>query len=170
MKKTVIWGCDAVFFAGGGIIKLNSLKFDFPRLISNITFIRDILNLDKAYGEHVVFRPLSDKEWLATMCEFDGVIAPRLHTNIVSYALDIPSVSLVWNDKIKVFADSVNHKSFAPKAFDAASIVDALEGTTNDTEILKELKLSTKQSIMAFCKEYILPKEEKKSIFKKLTK
>lgn len=40
---------------------------------------------------------------------FRGVVAARLHANILSYSLGIPSVGLVWNDKLKLFGDQIGY-------------------------------------------------------------
>lgn len=122
------------------------------------TFLQDICAMDSTYQAHVVQRPKTDKEWLKTMQGFSGVIAPRLHTNIVSYSLGIPCVALVWNQKIKSFAESVNTPWFTPDQFDVKKIVDALEQTQINNDILMEKQSSVRQIVNEFVTTYLFPK------------
>src|SRR5690606_25962164 len=39
--------------------------------------------------------------------KFSVVIAARLHANIIAYSLDIPSIGLVWNDKLTFFGNKI---------------------------------------------------------------
>lgn len=55
----------------------------------------------------------SSKELIETINEFDFVVAIRMHSSIISYALEIPSVNLVWNEKISYFYKNINHENFA---------------------------------------------------------
>lgn len=48
-------------------------------------------------------RPVSTAEFMDTLKMFKGVIAARLHACISAYALDIPTVGLVWNEKLTQF-------------------------------------------------------------------
>lgn len=38
---------------------------------------------------------------------FSSVIACRMHANIIAFALGIPSVAFVWNDKLRFFGESI---------------------------------------------------------------
>jgi polysaccharide pyruvyl transferase WcaK-like protein len=51
-----------------------------------------------------------------------------LHANIISYALNVPSIGLVWNDKLTLFGEDIGYpeRFFEYDKFNAKKIVDAL--------------------------------------------
>lgn len=53
-------------------------------------------------------RPVESGELVGTIASYAGVIACRMHANIIAYALGIASIGLVWNDKM-VFWLSLIH-------------------------------------------------------------
>lgn len=74
-------------------------------------------------------RPLSSEELIEIICSFNGVISTRLHTSIISYSYDIPSISLVWNQKQKMFGDAIGYpdRFIEYKDFNANKIVNKLK-------------------------------------------
>lgn len=61
---------------------------------------------------------------------FQAVIAARLHANIISTSLDVPSVGLVWNDKMNLFAGIIGaEKRYieGEKLLDSSYVVDQME-------------------------------------------
>ncbi len=44
--------------------------------------------------------PMDDRDLVSMISEFKGVIAGRMHSNIVAYALGITSVGFIWNRKL----------------------------------------------------------------------
>lgn len=73
--------------------------------------------------------PKRSIELVKIISEFKGVIATRLHSCIVSYSLEIPAIGLVWNDKLKMFGESINYpERFMQKSeFKAKDIVERME-------------------------------------------
>lgn len=87
-------GVDYVFYTNGSFLDDNTLhyyadKFDIPA--------------------HKLVFPNTTREWVLTVAQFDCVASIRMHSSILSYALGIPSVNLVWNDKIRFFYDDIGH-------------------------------------------------------------
>ncbi|ART79677.1 polysaccharide pyruvyl transferase family protein [Oceanisphaera avium] len=76
-----------------------------------------------------VIEPQHDKELVNTLAQFSSVIAARLHANIISYSLNIPTIGLVWNDKLKMFGKEIGHpeRFLSCEEFDAKHIVDLAE-------------------------------------------
>lgn len=74
-----------------------------------------------------VIAPSEDKALIETISTFTTVIAARLHANIISYALNVPSVGLVWNDKLTLFGEDIGYpeRFFEYNEFDVKRIVDA---------------------------------------------
>lgn len=75
-----------------------------------------------------VLEPKTDAELVEIISGFTAVVAARLHANIISYALNIPSVGLVWNDKLALFGNDIGYpeRFFEYQNFSADKIVDAL--------------------------------------------
>ena len=95
-------GIDYQFYTNGSFLDDNSLhyyadKFDIP-------------------ADKLIF-PNTTREFVRTVARFDTVAAIRMHSSIVAYALGIPSVNLVWNDKIPFFYENIG---YADRAIDLA--------------------------------------------------
>ena len=73
-----------------------------------------------------IILPKSTRELVETVYGFTSVAAIRMHSSIISYALDIPSVNLVWNDKIRFFYQNINHPERAV-SFDRWSAKDVFD-------------------------------------------
>ena len=74
-----------------------------------------------------VIEPKQDDNLVNVISTFTTVIAARLHANIISYALNIPSIGLVWNDKLALFGKDIGYpeRFFEYNQLDAKKIVDA---------------------------------------------
>lgn len=75
-----------------------------------------------------VIEPQKDCDLISTISTFKGVVAARLHANIISYALNVPSIGLVWNDKLTLFGEDIGYpeRFFEYDKLAANKIVDAL--------------------------------------------
>lgn len=51
----------------------------------------------------------TSRELVQTIAGFDAVLAIRMHSSIISYALGVPSVNLVWNSKVPEFYSKIGH-------------------------------------------------------------
>lgn len=52
----------------------------------------------------------SSRELVEKISSYQAVIAARLHANIISTSLRVPSVALVWNDKMNLFAEIIGQE------------------------------------------------------------
>ncbi|HWW04760.1 polysaccharide pyruvyl transferase family protein [Collimonas sp.] len=57
-------------------------------------------------------RPDLPAQLVANIANCDCIVAHRLHANIVAYALDIPSIGLSWDSKIKSFFKQTGRDRF----------------------------------------------------------
>lgn len=75
-----------------------------------------------------IIEPKKDTDLISTISKFKGVVAARLHANIISYALNVPSIGLVWNDKLMLFGEDIGYpeRFFEYDKLDAKKTVDAL--------------------------------------------
>ncbi len=124
-------------------------------------FALELVGGNEEYSKRLIPRPFSDVEWLDTISGFEGIIVPRLHANIVAHSLGIPAVGLVWNDKVRFFAEQVKQEDtvFETSNFDAVKIVDMLETLMKNeqqTDCLDEYKQTTYNAVKAFVKDNLI--------------
>lgn len=108
------------------------------------------------WHEHTVDRPQSGEELMNTIAGFKGVIAPRLHANILSYALDIPSIGMIWNKKVEYFGDSIGYPErffYLDEKCNGKIMVDALIEAMQSGNSVSRKKLycdTTKEALNDF--------------------
>ena len=92
-------------------------------------------------------------ELVRTIAGFKAVIAARLHANIISTSLQVPSVGLVWNDKMNLFAQIIGCEERYVKPdslLDSKLIVDQVEAAIEngyDQEKIDAMKAITVETI-----------------------
>jgi polysaccharide pyruvyl transferase WcaK-like protein len=57
-------------------------------------------------------RPYLPSQLVNIIAGFRGIIAQRLHSHIIAYSLGIPSVGLVWDNKVEEFGDLTGRRQF----------------------------------------------------------
>lgn len=96
--------------------------------------------------EFIAPRPKTPKDLLNIITSFSAIFAARLHANIIAASYQIPSVGLVWNDKLRLFGKIIgfSERFITKDQFkDSAHIVDLIEKAMDegyDCEKLKQLK------------------------------
>ena len=91
-------GLDYIFYTNGSFLDTNGLncfakEYDIPE--------------DKI--KHVN----TTKELVETIALCDKTISIRMHSSIISYALEIPSINLDWNDKLRRFYKNIGYPNRA---------------------------------------------------------
>lgn len=89
-------------------------------------FAQDVLDYVGSGSKMPV--PFDDAALVRDISRFTGVIAGRMHSNIISYALGIPSVGFVWNQKLAFWAERIGHpeRFLAVDEFDGEEAVKRL--------------------------------------------
>lgn len=54
----------------------------------------------KEKERYLVRRPVEGRELAKTISNYEGVIAVRLHANIIAFSMGVSSIGLVWNEKM----------------------------------------------------------------------
>lgn len=73
-------------------------------------------------------RPITPKQLVETISTFKGIISFRLHSHIIAYSLDIPGISIVWDEKLRFFFRSIEAENRCKSIkTDASEIIDELE-------------------------------------------
>lgn len=82
------------------------------------------LNINKC-----VFHMDSPEKLVRKISSYEAVVSCRLHPSIVAFALDVPSVGIVWNPKVRGFYRSIGYEDriFETKQIRAEEIVLKLE-------------------------------------------
>lgn len=99
--------------------------------------------------------PKSSYELVKIVSKFKKIIACRMHANIIGYSLGIPTIGLVWNQKLKMFGEVINHadRFIEPNNFEANKIIDKLmeiEITEADIKLKNEYRNTTMESLKDF--------------------
>ena len=55
-------------------------------------------------------KPETTQELVNLITSYKGIIASRMHAHIIALSYGIPSIGLIWNDKLKYFAEYMNLK------------------------------------------------------------
>lgn len=100
--------------------------------------------------------PKNAYELVNEISNYKGVIAHRLHANILAYSLKIPSVGLVWDDKLVEFGNRTARKKFFInlKEHEVNSVVSLLEEAMSEgideeihTTIIRDVMYDFKRKI-----------------------
>ena len=86
---------------------------------------------------------------------FGGVIAGRMHSNIIAYALGVPSVGFIWNKKLRFWGEKIGHpeRFLEPEALDGRVAAEKLFACMEkpDKALLKQ-KMPTLKAFKKFFK------------------
>lgn len=100
-------------------------------------------------------KPQTPNDLIKILLGFKCVMGARLHSCITSYALGIPIVGLIWDNKLRAFAEKIEWKRFflEENELDPLVIVNMLELVSNyryDNNRKTLLKNKTLKSIFQF--------------------
>lgn len=106
----------------------NGLSMDNDFAIKIKTKLKESENMVELYI------PQSPQELVTIIASFRGMIATRLHSNIIAYSLDVPSVGLVWNDKLSFFGKNIGASEYylTCDKFQTDTIINAMETAINN--------------------------------------
>ena len=129
-----------------------------PRDEKFLVELAEYIGKAKNLEEIAVKKPETPQELVENISKFKGIVACRMHANIVAYSLDIPCVGLVWNDKLTAFAQNVGiaHRFIKPHEFKSDLILNLLEDAieTGYDQQIKEKELSSAYESL---KDFIVP-------------
>lgn len=92
-------------------------------------FLDSLVRYRGLSAKNVAFTVNSPDELVQELRKCDAVIAFRLHANITSFALEIPSVGLSWNFKVPEFYKGIGYpeRAIDPANWNAHSVVSTLD-------------------------------------------
>jgi polysaccharide pyruvyl transferase WcaK-like protein len=99
--------------------------------------------------------PTTSKELIDDILGFDIILAARMHAGIVSTALEVPTLGLIWSEKIDLFTKIVGIRDnyFSESELDPALIANRLASrsvTDPNYKQVNELKQKTTQYLYEF--------------------
>lgn len=114
-----------------------------------------LTSLGKNAENKLLPAPETSEELIEMVRAFDCILGARLHAMITAYSLDVPVVGLIWNEKIRMFANIIGKPQnfFEEDALNPLQVFDAIEasiGNEYDVSIRSELKDSTKRFVDSF--------------------
>ncbi|MBQ8001732.1 MAG: polysaccharide pyruvyl transferase family protein [Ruminococcus sp.] len=108
---------DLLKLWGGIIAQLDSKNIKWKLFTNGFAkdeeFLRDLVQYigrEANFCDIAVPVPKTPAELVHNISQFRGIIACRMHANIVAYSMGIPCVGLVWNDKLRFFGESIGCK------------------------------------------------------------
>ncbi len=136
-------------------------KFFVNGLRSDQEFAEEVLaymGREQEANERLVERPVTADELVRTISSFEGIIACRMHANIIAYALGIPSIGLVWNDKLLFWGQKIGYpdrfltyERFQPQQA-VHGIINAMEKGVKPLD--RKLKKSVQKPLRKFIRQY----------------
>lgn len=97
-----------------------------------------------------VFHMNSPEKLVEKISSYEAIVSCRLHPAIIAFSLDVPSVGMVWNPKVKGFYRSIGYEDrvFEAEGVRAEDIVGKLEQIIKEgVNKREEFLMSTYQSL-----------------------
>ena len=93
--------------------ELKARGYDYEFLSSghfpDEAFIEKMINKYGINPDKCVFNMDAPEKMVSRISSYDGVISCRLHPSITSYSLEVPSVGIVWNNKVVNFYNNIGY-------------------------------------------------------------
>lgn len=81
--------------------------------MSDVTFARHVLDhipeLTRPKEEYFAPVPEKPEELVQVISSFKSLISFRLHSHIIASVLDIPTVAMVWDNKLRFYFEKIGH-------------------------------------------------------------
>ncbi|MGN0357058.1 MAG: polysaccharide pyruvyl transferase family protein [Blautia sp.] len=79
----------------------------------DMTFVRYVLSQLPEFGgpleQYCMPAPKYPQELVSLIGGFKSIISFRLHSHIIAAALDVPSIALVWDQKLRFYFEKIGH-------------------------------------------------------------
>jgi polysaccharide pyruvyl transferase WcaK-like protein len=148
-------------------IKERNLKFEFFTNggLEDLEFIREFVKRYPQFAGIQVRVPVQPSDLINIISRYSRIIASRMHTSIIAYSLSIPTLSILWNNKIEMFYRQIKHGDRVideqkMRDNNAKKIVDQLESISysdEDSELKEGMRKLTKNYLRNFVDQYVRP-------------
>lgn len=114
----------------------------------DIVFVRYVLSglpeLEGSFEDYCVPVPKRPDELTAMVAGFRSIISFRLHSHIIAASLDVPSIAVVWDDKLKFYFRKIGHEerciTVDTDSLEVIRRLDRAEAEGYDREMIEEQK------------------------------
>lgn len=135
------------------ISELNARGYDYELVTSghfgDEAFLDYLIRKYNVSPGKCVFNMDSPEALIGKISSYAAVVSCRLHPSIISFALDVPSLGIVWNPKVKGFYSSIGYEDrvIETKDISAKLVAERLEqiieeGVVKDEEFLMSVYTS----------------------------
>lgn len=129
--------------------------------------VLDAIGKSEERDRYLVPRPTEGRELVESIAAFRGVVSCRMHANIIAYSLGIPSVGLVWNNKLSFWGKKIGYpeRFLTADHFCAKDIADCLEVSLREgVQRVNDLsKYSVYRPLKKFVRQYGKTAEKRKA-------
>lgn len=147
---------------------VNGAKSDYEFALELLTY----LGKREEQQKYLAPRPAEGRELVEIIASFQGIVACRMHANIIAYSLGIPSVGLVWNNKLNFWGERIGYpeRFLSPACFTGKRIADCLqksmqEGVVRSDQILNSSPYEPLRRFFCEYGEEIEKNKKRKFIF-----
>ena len=121
--------------------------------------IDQITELDQPYENYMAPMPTKPEELVSMLSCFKGIISFRLHSHIIAASLQIPSVALVWDNKLRFFFKKLGYDNRCFTVEETPEFIykqmeRVLEEGIDET-LLEEQKRQAENLLLTAMKEYM---------------
>ncbi len=105
--------------------------------------------------DYKIDRITEPQDLVNAISNFSALIACRLHANIIAYALNIPSIAFVWNEKLRFWGEKIGLSScfLAVADINLNNAVERLEGAMD--MLLKQDHKNEKRTVYRELKRFV---------------
>jgi polysaccharide pyruvyl transferase WcaK-like protein len=130
---------------------LEANGFDYRLLstghFSDEVFLELLLDKTDIDASKFVFNIDCPEKLVSEISSYCGIVSYRLHASVTAYALGIPSIGLVWNQKISMFYDAINQPG---RAFVSADWTGETVGSALMAAISSGVKLDSQYAMSVY--------------------
>lgn len=149
------------------IRELEKRGYDYELLTSG--YCEDEAFLEWMIGKYnidvkkCVFHMDSPEKLVAKISSYEAVVSCRLHPSIIAFSLDVPSVGIIWNPKVRGFYRSIGYEDriFEAKGMQAEAIAGKLEQVIREGVKKSEMFLMSIYHSLFYGIAYALEMERK---------
>lgn len=130
---------------------------------SDEAFVDELIRKRGVSEARCVFNMNSPEKLVSRISSYDAVISCRLHPSIIAFALDVPSIGIVWNVKVKGFYSSIGYNDRIVEVGELTPqvVVEKLERAMEQgVEKNEEYMMSVYNSLFAVIKAQICPDKD----------
>ena len=149
------------------IEELKSRGFDYEVITSghfgDEAFVDNIIRESNLSETKCVFNINSPEDLIPKISSYDAIVSCRLHPSIISFSFEVPSLGLIWNNKVEKFYKSFGYgdRAISVENIDVKALVDKVEAiiTEGVTQNKDEL-ITVYTSLFSGIKSVLKPEEE----------